>query len=64
MSALFEALWTRCQPAVLVLYLGENDLVDCYTVQLLNILVWDIGTIKVLIPKTRFIRANMLPRHV
>lgn len=52
---LFKVLRTRCQLDILVLHLGENDLVAYSVVQLLDNLVCEISTIKVLTPKTSLV---------
>lgn len=64
MLALPKALKPRHQPDILFLHLGENDLVTCSAVKLLDNLTQATSIIKHLIHRTRLIWANMLPRHV
>lgn len=54
----------RCQPDVLVLHLGKNDLVTCLSVQLLDDLTQDIMLIKQLMPRASLISADMLLRQM
>lgn len=54
LTMLSEVWKTSCQWEVLVLHLGESDLVDSQTVQLLSKIVEDIGHIWPLLPKSDF----------
>lgn len=63
MPTLFKAVRSRCQPDFLDLYLGENDLVACSAVQLLDNLIRDITKIRYLMPGIRLVWANILSRH-
>lgn len=64
MLALCEALKSRGQPDILVLHLGEIDLVACSMLQLLDNLRQDIAKIQCLMPGARLVWAAMLPRHI
>lgn len=64
MPALCESLKSRNEPNTLVLQMGKNDLVACFTVQLLDNLSQHITKIKCLMSSTRLVWADMLPQYV
>lgn len=53
--ALYEALKSRSQLDILILHLGENDLVACSVIQLLDNLTRDFYKISQLMPGTRLV---------
>lgn len=64
MLAVHDALRTRLQPDLLMIHLGENDLVRGSVLQLLGSLCRDIPQILDLLLGVRLVWTNMLPRWV
>lgn len=64
MLAISEALAVRSLPQVLVLHLGENELVNCSVSWFLMRLAEDIIRVQNLLPRIRLVWTDMLSRHV